>query len=463
MPNQNAGEGRGATARDETGATSGSHDASGQGTLLLPRYLLPVRPARTVQEGFAVRLRNDRIDALLPRADALAAYPEDRRVELDRHLLLPGLINTHTHSPMTLLRGFADDLPLQSWLEQHIWPAESRFVSREFVRDGTELALAEMLRCGTTCFNEMYFFPREIAEMTRVAGLRATIGVPVIDVPTPWAQGIEDCLEQAAAFVEEVAAEPLITPSLAPHASYSVDDDGLSRVGALAQQKGLKVGIHLLEAAWERSQSLERHGVDPLRRLDRLGLLNEGLQAIHMVHLRPPELEILARRGVHCVHCPQSNLKLGNGVSPVRDLLAAGVNVSLGTDGAASNNNLDLLEELRCAALLAKGTTGDPEALDAWEAIEMVTLSAARALGLDQQIGSVEVGKQADLAALNLDAPETRPLHHVHSQLVYAASGRQFSDVWVAGRRLLDGGRLTTIELDRVLDKAQAWAGRMHG
>jgi 5-methylthioadenosine/S-adenosylhomocysteine deaminase len=420
-----------------------------------------VRPQQTILEHHAVRLRGDRIDAVLPREEALEAYPDDRRVSLDRHVLLPGLVNMHTHSPMTLLRGFADDLPLEDWLRQHIWPAEGRFVSREFVRDGVRLAMAEMLRCGTTCFNEMYFFPEEIAETARRAGMRATVGVPVIDVPTPWANGIDECLNLAREFVEAMASEPLISPSLAPHAPYTVDDAGLARVAALASQHGIKVGMHLLEASWERRQSIAEHGTDPLRRLDALGLLSDGLQAVHMVHLEPPDLKLLAERGVHCIHCPESNLKLGNGVSPVRELLAAGVNVSIGTDGAASNNNLDLLEELRCAALLAKGVTGDPEALDAWQAIEMATLAGARALGLDQVIGSVEVGKQADLAALDLEAPETRPLHHLHSQLVYAASGRQFTDVWVAGRRLLHAGELTTLDLGEILATADAWARRM--
>ncbi|KAA9131874.1 TRZ/ATZ family hydrolase [Marinihelvus fidelis] len=429
--------------------------------LLLPRYLLPVRPARELQVGMAVRVVDGNIDAVLPRAEALARFPEDRRVELDRHVLMPGLVNMHTHSPMALLRGYADDLALDTWLQDHIWPAEGRWVSEAFVRDGTRLAMAEMIRGGTTCFNEMYFFPREIARVAAEAGVRAVIGNPVIDVPTPWASGIDQCLALAESLSDMVEAEPLLDMTLAPHAPYTVDDAGLSRVAELSATRGWRVNMHVLEAGWEVARSQEMHGEDTLSRMDRLGLLSPDFVAVHMVHLTAADIELVAERGVHVVHCPESNLKLASGISPVAQLLAAGVNVAVGTDGAASNNDLDLLGELRTAALLAKGSSGDPAALDAWAAIEMATLSGARALGLGDRLGSIEPGKAADLAAMDLSAPETQPEHHVQSQVVYAANSRQFSHVWVAGKALMEEGELTTLDVDRVVARAAEWDERL--
>ncbi|MEJ2534732.1 MAG: TRZ/ATZ family hydrolase [Gammaproteobacteria bacterium] len=429
--------------------------------LLLPRYLLPVRPARTVREHWAVRVVGERIDAVLPQSEALARYPDDERVPLERHLLMPGMMNMHTHSPMVLLRGYADDLPLKDWLEQHIWPAEARWVDAEFVRQGAELAIAEMLRGGTTCFSEQYFFPDEIAAAARSAGIRAVVGVPVIDVATRWASGVTDCLARAEALAADWAGDSLVRVALAPHALYTVDDDGLAAVARMSAERDLPVSMHVLEAAWEIRHSEQQYGEGALRRLQRVGLLDERFMAVHMVHLGEDDIERLAQRGVHVVHCPESNLKLSSGVSPVADLLGAGVNLGLGTDGAAANNDLDLLGELRTAALLAKGVSGDPSVLDAWQALELVTINAARALGADSELGSVEPGKLADLAALDLSWPETQPLHHVHSQVVYAASRRQFTDVWVAGRRLLSGGELTTLDLDAVLARAQEWSERM--
>jgi 5-methylthioadenosine/S-adenosylhomocysteine deaminase len=431
------------------------------GQLLFPRYLLPVRPAGCLLEDYALRIVGQAIEAILPAGEARERFPDDTEVVLDRHVLLPGLINMHTHSPMSLLRGYADDLALQEWLQQHIWPAEQRWVSPEFVRDGTRLAALEMLRGGVTCFNEMYFFPEEIAAVAGEAGMRACLGVPIIDVPTPWANGLADCLARAKELIEQLGGHDRLQAALAPHATYTVDDAGFEATGRLADDYGVRVNMHLLEASWEAGQSVRQYGLGPLQRLHALGLLNDNLVAVHMVHLDAADIEQVAAAGVQVVHCPESNLKLASGFSPVAAMSAAGINISVGTDGAASNNNLDLLAELRTAALLAKAVASDPLAINAWQALDMVTINAARALGLDGSLGTLEPGKQADLCAMDLDAAETQPLHHVHSQLVYSASSRQFSDVWVAGRRLLDGGIATTLDSDEILGRARHWQQQM--
>ena len=435
--------------------------ANNTGALLLARYVLPVRPAHTLLDEHAVRVVDGRIDALLPAAEAVRRYPDDERIDLPEHVLMPGLINAHTHSPMTLLRGYADDLALEPWLREHIWPAEQRWVSPEFVRDGTRLALAEMLRGGVTCFNEMYFFPDVMAETVERAGLRAVIGVPIIDVPTPWARGIDDCLDKARALVADWSSSDRIDIALAPHAPYTVDDAGLSATVMLADEQGVLIAMHVLEASWEVANSKRQHGVGTLERLERLGVLGERFIAVHVVQVDEDDIARLALTGTQVVHCPESNLKLASGVSPVPELLRGGVNVSIGTDGAASNNNLDLLGEARTAALLAKGVSGDPEALDAWQTLDLLTINGARALGKGSELGSIEVGKRADLAAMDLSAPETQPLHEVHAQLVYSASSRQFTDVWVEGRRLLAEGEPTSEELRRAAEVGPVWKARL--
>jgi 5-methylthioadenosine/S-adenosylhomocysteine deaminase len=429
--------------------------------VLLPRYLVPVRPDAGVLEQHAVAMQSGRILDVLPEAEARGRYAEAQWLELPTHALLPGLVNMHTHSAMTLLRGYADDLELNTWLREHIWPAERRWLSPEFVRDGTELAVAEMLRGGTTCFSEMYFFPEIIAEVVEAAGLRACIGSPIIEFETAWAQGFDDYFDKAMQLHADLQGHDRLTMALAPHAAYTVTDAVLERIAKLSDEHDLRVHMHLLEIAWEIKHSMQEHGVRPLRRLQRLGLLNERFLAVHMAHLGEDDIALLAGQGVNIVHCPESNLKLASGFCPVAKLLEAGVNVTIGTDGAASNNNLDLLGEMRTAALLAKGLAADPCAVDAATAVEMITINAATALGLQDEIGSVEAGKAADLCAIDLDWPETQPVHHVLSQVVYAASSRQVSDVWVNGRRLLEQGRLVTLDVDKVRDHARRWNGRM--
>ena len=443
------------------GQAGNAEERSGQVQLIHAKYTVPVRPARVVHEHYSVVVEGTRIVAVLPREEAERTWPSSRAVELPDHVLLPGLVNSHTHAPMTLLRGYADDLELHAWLQEHIWPAEREFVGPEFVRDGVRLALAEMFRGGTTCFNDMYFFPDTAIEVCLDAGMRASIGITVIEIESAWAKDVDSYIDKGLSLHHAYHAEPLISLTLSPHAPYTVSDRTLGRIAELSGELQLPVHMHLLETQWEIKRSFQQHDRHPLARLEAQGLLNARLQAVHMTQVSRDDIEKVADHGVHVVHCPQSNMKLASGFCPLAELQRAGVNVALGTDGAASNNDLDLLSEAQSAALLGKAVAEDAEAVDAFEVLEMLTLNGARALGMGDQIGSIEPGKQADLSALDLSAPETQPLHHVLSQLVYAASSRQFSDVWVAGRRVLEGHRLTTIDLDEVLARAGEWRGKL--
>ncbi len=429
--------------------------------LLLPRFIVPVVPRGSVLENYAVVIVDGRIDRLGSREELCVLMPDADRVELNTHVLIPGLINMHTHSPMTLLRGYADDLRLDTWLNDHIWPAEQRWANGDFVQDGTELAIAEMIRGGTTCFNENYFYPDRIAEAVKKSGMRACIGIPVIDFKTGWASDFEEYIEKGMDVRSRFEACDELSFSIAPHSTYSVSDEILERIADISSSKGMPVHLHLLEIEWEIENSLSQYGVRPLQHVDELGLLNNRLIAVHMAHLEGVDFELLADKAVNVVHCPQSNLKLGSGMCRIADLLEVGVNVSVGTDGAACNNDLDLIDELRTAALLAKGVASDPLVANAEVSLDMITINAARALGLESDLGSIEEGKIADLCALDLAHPRTQPLHHVISQLVYAAASSQVSDVWVAGRRLLKGSELTTMDEAEILNKAEMWSKRM--
>lgn len=431
-------------------------------TVIKARYIIPVRPACEVLENHSLIVQAGRIVSLLPSDEALEQFPAGAEVvNLPNHVLIPGLVNMHTHSPMTLLRGYADDLPMQQWLTERIWPAEQQFVGADFVADGTRLAMAEMIRAGTTCFNEMYFYPDTMASAVTEAGMRACIGLPVLEFPTAWARNAGEYLEKGLEILKQDRGDSRVTFSLAPHAPYSVSDETLCRIADISREHDLHVHMHVLETAWDFEQSMQVHGIPPLQRLEQHCLLNSRLLAVHMTQLRDADIRLVAECAVHVLHCPQSNLKLASGHCPVSGLQAAGVNVSIGTDGAASNNNLDLLSEVHTAALLAKGLSGDSRVVDAFSALEMITINGAKALGLEREIGSLEVGKQADVAALDLNAPETQPVHNVISQVIYSASSRQFTDVWVAGHRLMKDGTLTTLDLENILESAEVWRIRM--
>jgi 5-methylthioadenosine/S-adenosylhomocysteine deaminase len=430
-------------------------------TLIKARWVAPVAPAGGVLEHHAVAISQGRIIAILPHGEAMEKYSPDETVERPTHLLIPGLVNAHTHAAMALLRGLADDLPLMEWLHDHIWPAENRWMSAEFVEHGSELAMAEMLLGGTTTFNDMYFFPEVVARSAARIGMRACVGMILIKFPTVWASDPADYLRKGLALRDEYKGHPLISTAFAPHAPYTVEDEHLVKIRRLADELEVPVHTHVHETQGEVLGSVVDCGSRPLDRLDRLGLVSPMLMAVHMTQLEDTEIARLAAAGAHVVHCPESNLKLASGFCPVARLLEAGVNVCLGTDGAASNNDLDMIGEMRTAALLAKGVAGRADAVDAQQVLAMATINGARAMGLAEETGSIESGKWADLSCVNLARPPTWPVYDPVAQLVYAAGRDQVEDVWVAGRRMVAEGRLTRMDEDLVLARAGAWRDRI--
>ncbi len=430
-------------------------------TLIKAGWIIPVEPEGKIYENYAIALHEGRILELLPEPLADQHYQATVVTDLPEHVLIPGLVNSHTHAAMTLFRGMADDLPLMEWLNNHIWPAEGRWVSDEFVQDGTRLAVAEMLRGGTTCFSDMYFFPDDTARTASSAGIRSVVGLIVIDFPTVWAGDADEYLSKGLDVHDQLRNDPLVHTAFAPHAPYSVADSPLQRVGVLAEELDIQVHMHVHETLDEVNGSMETHGMRPLARLDRLGLLSPHLIAVHMTQLESSEIDRVAECGATVVHCPESNLKLASGLCPVQRLEQTGVNVSLGTDGAASNNDLDLLGEMRSAALLGKMVANSASAIPASRALRMATINGARALGMDSLIGSLEPGKSADITAIHLNNIETWPLYSPLSQLVYAAGRHQVSDVWVAGRHVLKDRVLTTLDVEEILAKAKEWRDRI--
>ena len=432
-------------------------------TLVEARWVIPVEPEGVVLERHTVVVDDGRIRAILPHGEARSGYSAHQIVELGEHVVLPGLVNAHTHAGMTLMRGLADDVPLMRWLKDHIWPVESRWVGDEFVRDGTMLAVAEMLRGGTTCFNDMYFYPADAGRAAAAAGMRCVVGMIVLDFPTVWAGGADEYLARATEVHDEFRSHPLVDTAFAPHAPYTVSDAPLERIRTLADELDVPVHIHLHETRGEVESAVAASGARPFARLDRLGLVTPRLVAVHMTELEESEIERIAECGAHVVHCPESNLKLASGFCPVAKLLAAGVDVALGTDGAASNNDLDMIQEMRTASLVAKAVARDATAVPAHRAISMATIAGARALGRDDEIGSLVPGKAADMIAVDLGAVETQPVYDAASQIAFSASRRQVSDVWVAGRVLLRNGALLTVDEDRLLERAVVWRRRIGG
>ncbi len=430
-------------------------------TLIHARWIIPVEPHAVVLENHALAIHEGRIGDILPSAEAQRKYQGHSELRLTRHALIPGLINAHTHAAMSLFRGLADDLPLMEWLNDHIWPAEATWINSEFVYDGTLLAITEMLRGGTTCFNDMYFFPEEAAQAATDSGIRAAIGLIMIDFPTAWAANAEEYLNKGLQLQDRYRNDAMISTVFAPHAPYTVSDEPLKKILTYAEEVDIPIHMHVHETADEIGGSMEQHAMRPLQRLQSLGLLSPRLLAVHMTQLTDEEVQQLALSGAHVVHCPESNLKLASGFCPVARLQAAGINVALGTDGAASNNDLDMLGEMRSAALLAKAVAADASALPAAAALRMATLNGARALGLEEVTGSLERGKAADVVAIDLGAIETQPVYHPLSQLVYSAGRHQVSDVWIAGRHLLKERRLTTIDEQEVLEKVRLWQSKI--
>ncbi|GHU31901.1 5-methylthioadenosine/S-adenosylhomocysteine deaminase [Betaproteobacteria bacterium] len=430
--------------------------------LIHPRWLIPVEPERVVLEHHSVAVNQGAIVDILPRSDAIRRYQADELVDLPTHTLIPGLINLHTHAPMSLMRGVADDLPLDRWLNEVIWPAETRHVSAAFVRDGTLLAAREMLRGGITTCNDMYFFPDAAASAYADAGMRAVIGLIVIDFPSGWASDTDDYLGKGLAVYDQWREHPTLKFALAPHAPYSVSDHGLERVATLAAELDLPIHIHVHETAAEIHQALAASNTRPLARLARLGLLGPGLTAVHAVHLDDADLARLAHHGAHVAHCPSSNMKLASGIAPLATLLERGINVGLGTDGAASNNRLDLFQEMRQAALLAKVAQQNAAVVPAHQVLGMATLGGARALGLDDKIGSIVPGKRADLCAVDLSDPLFAPCFDPLSHLVYVCGREQVSHVWVDGKaRVRDGKVMLQINDSELLAIAALWQTKL--
>ena len=426
-------------------------------------WVVPVEPHGVVLEDHAVAIRNGVIIGLLPTAEARMRFESTDTVSRPQAVLIPGLVNAHVHNPMTLLRGVADDLPLMQWLQGHIWPLEAQLIAPDFVADGITLAIAEMLRGGTTCCNENYFFPDVQAATYSRHGFRARIGLPIIDFPSAWARSDDEYFDRAAEVHDQWRKDPLVACAFAPHAPYTVSDASFERIRMLSDQLDIPVHCHVHETAHEVAESQQKHNQRPLARLDRLGLVNDRLIAVHMTQLTDAEIALCAERGVSVAHCPESNLKLASGFCPVGRLQRAGVNLAIGTDGAASNNDLDMFGETRSAALLAKAVADDASALDAASALRAATLGGARALEFDDRIGSIELGKQADLACVDLGELETQPLHHVVSQLIYACGRHQVSDVWIAGRHKLRGRVLLDMDADAIVANARQWRERIAG
>ncbi|WP_045770247.1 TRZ/ATZ family hydrolase [Xanthomonas albilineans] len=424
-------------------------------------YVIPIEPHAVVLEDHAVAVRGSEILAVLPTAQARTRFAAAHTVSRPDAALLPGLVNAHTHNPMTLLRGIADDLPLMVWLQQHIWPVETAVIGPEFVADGTVLAIAEMLRGGTTCANENYFFADVQAAVYKRYGFRARVGTVIIDFPTAWAKTADEYFARACEVHDQWRDDPLVGIAFAPHAPYTVNDVNFERVRMLSDQLDVPVHLHTHETAQEIADSLKQYGQRPLARLDRLGLVNDRLIAVHMTQLTDAEIHLCAERGVSVVHCPESNLKLASGFCPACALQRAGVNLAIGTDGCASNNDLDMFSENRTAALLAKAVANDATALDAASTLRAATLGGARALGFGDKIGSIEPGKQADLICVDLSALETQPLHNVLSQLVYAAGRQQVSDVWIAGQPKLTQRVLVDMDVEALLANAREWRERI--
>ena len=430
-------------------------------TLINARWIIPVEPANTVLEYHSIAIADGRIKAILPTSEATTQITAEKVIDLPQHALIPGLINAHTHAPMSLFRGLADDMPLMSWLSDHIWPAEAKWIHEEFIADGSRLAIAEMLRSGTTCFNDMYFFPDITGHVAAKSGIRAVVGLILIDFPSAWAKDAEDYLAKAIEVHDQFRNDPLINSAFAPHAPYSVSDEPLQRMLTLDNELEIPIHMHVHETQDEVSQGIKNHGMRPISRLKKLGLINPSLLAVHMTQLNDEEIDDFALGGAQIVHCPESNLKLASGFCPVNKLLDAGINVALGTDSAASNNDLDMLGEMKTAALLGKGITQDASVLPAHQVLEMATINGAKALGLEDQTGSLQVDKEADIVAINLGNITTQPVYNPISQIIYAAGRDQISDVWVAGRQQVANGILLNMDESAIIATASHWAERI--
>lgn len=425
------------------------------------RWVVTVDAANQVLDHHSIALSKNRINAILPTEFAEQKFATAEQVNLRTHALIPGLVNAHTHAAMSLFRGVAEDLPLLDWLQQKIWPLEGRWVTEEFVRDGTRLASAEMIRSGTTFMNDMYMFPDVVGEVAKSVGMRSSLGMIVLEFPTAWAQNATEYLDKGMKLYESFCDEPLISAILAPHSPYTVADETFETIAGLSDEYDLPVHTHVHETKDEVDNSLKQHGVRPIERLRQLGLVNSRLQAVHATQLTTDETSLFAESHVSVVHCPKSNLKLASGICPVAQLLDKKVNVAIGTDGAASNNSLNMIEELRFAGLIAKVSSGDASKVSVNEALRMATINGAQSLGLESEIGSLAEGKLADITAIDLDDLNSSPVYDPVAQIVYSATRNQVTDVWIDGRRVLENRKLTSIDESECLDIAKRWGAKI--
>ncbi len=428
-------------------------------TLIHARWLVTVEND-TILEHHSIAIHDQRIAAIAPTSET-SSWTADEIITLDEHVVMPGLINLHGHSAMTLLRGYADDQELMDWLQNHIWPAEGKHVDDEFVFDGSRIGMAEMIRSGTTTINDMYFYHSAVARAGVESGMRTFVGCSILEFPTNYAQNADEYISKAMAEREEYRDNPLITFTLAPHAPYTVSDATFQKITDIALANDMLVHCHIHETLSEVNDSVKEHGKRPLERLNSIGFLENKLIAAHMVHLTDDEIQLVADKNISIAHNPTSNMKLASGIAPVAKLLNAGVNVGIGTDGAASNNKLDMLAETRQTALLAKVGTLQPTDVPAFQAIEMATIHGARALRIEDQVGSIKVGKQADLIAINMSELETAPTFDVISHIVYAAGRENVTHLWVNGRCLMKARRLTTLDEAELKAVAKKWQARI--
>ncbi len=445
------------------------------------QWIIPIETASSesnldnaVLTDYCILIKDGIILAIEPQVDCQILATET--LDLGQQVLMPGWVNAHGHAAMSLFRGLADDLPLMAWLQEHIWPAEGQHVDEDFVKQGTELAIGEMIQSGTTTFADMYFYPQQSAQAALEAGIRATCFTPVLDFPTNYAQNADEYIRKAVECNDRFNSHPLnqhplnqhtinnkkrIQIGFGPHAPYTVSDEPLKEITVLADQLEMPVQIHLHETAFEVSESLEKFGKRPTQRLMDIGFLNERVSCVHMTQIDDSDIQILQKTGASVVHCPESNLKLASGFCPISKLSEANITIGIGTDGAASNNDLDMFSETKTAALLAKGVSQDASSIPAIEALTMATLGGAKALGLDEITGSLKVGKAADIQAINLNTLSSQPVFDPISHIVYCAKSTQVSHVWVNGKCLLKEGQLTTLDQEKLISQAQIWAERI--
>lgn len=426
-------------------------------TLISARWIIPIKPSQTIFEHYAIAISSGKIIDILPQDDAEKKYDAKHDIHLPEHALTPGLINAHGHAAMSLFRGMADDTPLQTWLEQHIWPAEQKWVCEEFVNDGVQLAMAEMLRSGTTTFSDMYFFPNVVAKAASNAGMRVQISFPIFNFPTIWGADPDDYIRKGLAVRDDFKHSDLVEVIFGPHAPYTVSDEALGKVAMLAAELDIGIHIHVHETQQEVDDEIKQCGKRPIARLNDLGILGPRTQLVHMTALNDDDIELVKQSGASIVHCPQSNLKLASGFCPTNRLMKEGITVAIGTDSAASNNGLNMFTEMRTAALVAKATSMDAAALNSWQALEAATLCGAQALSIDNKVGSIEIGKQADIIAIDMSNIEQQPVYNPVSQLVYTDCGQLVTHSWVNGHLVMEDRLLTHLDIAEITAKTQQW------